>query len=187
MKSVHRERLDPPVAGRNGETGTGKGLPTLALALLLTVAVPTLAAGQETDPDRPTSQAGQLQAQTPGRVLRAFTTDGRLLTGRFVRASSDAVVLDPEDGGPDPISLDLTSLDRIDARHRSTRRGAWILGASGVLVGGLFGGVANQLCESSCDDDVHVVVTLAAFGGLAGAGLGAIIGAAIPRWQRVWP
>ena len=160
---------------------------TFALALLLAAAAPAIARGQEADAGPQTGQVSQLQAQTPGQVLRAFTTDGRLLTGRFVLASADSLFLSLEDGPAGHTPLHLSSLDRIDARHRSTKRGAWILGVSGVVVGGLFGGVANEICESDCDNDGQVILTLAAFGGLAGAGLGAIIGAAIPRWRQVWP
>jgi len=64
-------------------------------------------------------------AQTPCQTLRAFSRDGRLVKGQFLSASADTVLLDLGDGAAGRIALESSALERIEARHRATKRRAY--------------------------------------------------------------
>ena len=124
----------------------------------------------------------------PGDVLRIHRGEGPTLFGRLEALDADSLLLVSE-GGPDLSRtwLPLSSLERVEVRGRATRKGAWILGISGAVFGGLTGAVIHGLCESDCGTRAEVALTLGAFGGLAGGILGAIVGAAFPSYRQVWP
>ncbi len=81
-------------------------------------------------------------------------------------------------------------LDQITAvwrRGRATKAGAIVGGVLGTGFGVFVGLLAGALCESGCDDTALYPVAGGLGFGAAGAGLGAIVGAAIPRWKRIAP
>ncbi len=124
----------------------------------------------------------------PGDVLRIHRGEGATLLGRLEALHADSLLLVSEAGADlSRTWLPLSSLETVEIRGRATRKGAWILGISGAVLGGLTGAAFHGLCESDCGTRGEVALTLGAFGGLAGGILGAIVGAAFPSYRQVWP
>jgi len=61
------------------------------------------------------------------------------------------------------------------------------VGIAGVVLGGVLGAAFVSLCESSDCNYAGFTIGSALLGGAVGAGVGALIGAAIPGWKRIGP
>jgi hypothetical protein len=109
---------------------------------------------------------------------------GRTTSGRYVRLTAGGVVLTDLSTGAE--SLVEEQIDTIWVHRPATGRGARI----GALIGGvLLGGWVFAFSESDCD--FACAAPFAAGIGLAGAGVGALVGAGsgaqIRLWRRLYP
>ncbi len=149
----------------------------------------------------PADAAAQLPSQPPladsGVVIRAWMGDtelrGRLL--QPLRPGADSVRYcrfpgPPCDLNPHPSQLGWLRPADLDHLHRQvgTRavRGA-VIGGVGMFALGLIGGLTlNGLCEFDCPSGTEIVLGSIIVGGLTGGSLGALIGSAFPRMERVF-
>jgi hypothetical protein len=123
----------------------------------------------------------------PASGTRSCRSEGRLIaiqgdTLAFARADSTT-------------RLALVTISRVEASHG--RRSRWLLGAGlGLLVGAgatyavLYSGGSTSMCNASANQDAmssSECFGLTALGGVAGAGLGALLGSRFSseRWQDV--
>jgi len=136
-------------------------------------------------------------AQDP--VARRDSAVARLTTGQQVRISGTAMSrlvgkagvasLDTLDFAQDDAvrRIPIQAIDTLWTRGRATTTGMLIGGVAGVVLGMLAGAVGAGLCEYDCSSTGAAVVAVGAVGAVAGTGLGALVGAAIPRWKRRFP
>jgi hypothetical protein len=100
-----------------------------------------------------------------------------------LEVSPTELVLSPE---PQPLRVPATSIDTLWVRKHSAVRGGII---GGVLLG-VFGAVVGASIGERGDDDYNPGFTALVLGGggaLGGGLLGALVGLAIPRWDRQYP
>jgi len=117
----------------------------------------------------------------PGQTVRIRAHGGNRIESRIlsVRAETPALLLQA-----DSTPLDGSSIDSLWVRGRRTGLGA-IVGA--VVFGAATSGAGLAICKglsesaSSCGSDTTVPLFLA--GAAGGALIGAVIGAAIPKWR----
>lgn len=188
---------DPPVWGAPAHPDLFRPVPASAVATLRNAdgyRRSQILRGQRVDPALRSSagfEAGQtprLLELPPGTRLRVHRAGDGVIDGRLSRATAHEVWLQAEPNSGEPLAISLTTVTSVEMRARSTRRGAQILGVAGAVFGGLAGAVLSDLCDTgTCDGRGKAIFTVAAVGGASGGLLGAIIGAAIPRWERVWP
>jgi hypothetical protein len=152
-------------------------LPALAL---LTVGV-TLPTRAQATPAGGLDSASVLELK-PDRLVRLQVPDQGRLQGRVGFRSGSELLL-KMDGEERRISLG--GVDTLWVRGRHTRTGAIIGGILGTGGGILLGALATGLCEYDCDN--NYVLSGAVFGLAAGGAAGALVGAAFPRWRRVFP
>jgi len=145
--------------------------------LLFALLVPGSGAAQATGPD-----LGRLG---PTSVIRATLSDGRTLTGRFAAVGDGRLGVSSDAGTTD--TLQLTQLRTLSVRGRNTKTGAIIGGSAGLAAGLFFGWMIGALDDSADPDRTGpFLVTVPLFTG-SGALLGGVIGAAIPKWKKVYP
>lgn len=152
-----------------------------ALPLLLGLSLQTTAASLAAQ--HPDSLARALRAIPPSRTVRLATPTATLL-GQLRLVDSDVVTVE-RDGLTR--RLRLNEITAVWVRGRHTVPGAIVGGAVGLGAGLFLGALAKGLCEYDCADGVTPYLYLGALGSAAGAGLGAIVGAAIPKWRRWAP
>jgi len=151
---------------------------SMCLAVLLCVAAVAPARAQTPPPDL-TGRLG------PTAVVRVTLTDGRMLTGRYTPIGTDRIAVLAESGVSDTLSL--AGIQALAVRGRHTRTGAIVGGAAGLAAGIFFGYVIGAVCDAAdCDRGRPYLLTIPLFGA-GGTLLGAGIGAAIPKWKRVYP
>jgi hypothetical protein len=103
--------------------------------------------------------------------------------GRVLSVTATEIVLTPE---PMPIRVSATSVDTVWTRGHSALLG----GVAGGLFLGAFGAVVGATAGDPGGDDYNpgAWALILGGGGLVGGGiLGAIVGAAVPRWHRQYP
>ena len=106
------------------------------------------------------------------------------LTGTFLR-SRDGMLLLKADGGER--SLPIADMTGLWVRGRSVKQGA-LLGAFVLGAGGAVLGVAAGSCDVEGRSSAgECAVFLGVVGAASGALLGALIGAATPKWHRRYP
>jgi hypothetical protein len=118
---------------------------------------------------------------SPGQLVRIKTQDGQLLEGRFSAFAPEPPSLQLTDrAGPLPAA----SIDSLWVRGTHAKRGA-IIGALllGVSSGIFWSSVCEYAGEGSGCDAWGAVAGLTLAGAGVGAGLGALIGSASPRWR----
>lgn len=118
----------------------------------------------------------------PDRFVRIQLPDLGRIQGKVGFRTGSEMVLQMED---EKRTVSLSSVDTLWVRGRRTKTGAIIGGLVGIGGGIFLGALANALCEYDCGG--NVVVAGALFGMATGGITGAVIGAAIPRWRRVFP
>lgn len=118
---------------------------------------------------------------SPGQLVKIWTQDGQLLEGRFSAFT------------PKPPSLQLT--DRAEPLPAASIDSLWVRGThakQGAIIGALLLGVSSgifwsSVCECAGEgsgwDSWGAVAGLTLAGAGVGAGLGALIGSASPRWR----
>ncbi len=81
------------------------------------------------------------------------------------------------------------ALDRVTGlwvRGRATKIGAIVGAVAGVGAGAFLGLIVANVCDADCPSQATGLAAGGLLGGAAGLGLGAIVGAAIPRWKRIF-
>lgn len=130
------------------------------------------------------------RAPIPGRlgvnsVVRATLSDGRTITGRYAALGDGRLGVRSESGATD--TLTLTRIQTLAVRGRHTKTGAIIGGAAGLAAGIFVGYMVHGVCDAAeCDGVRPYLLAIPLFSG-GGALLGAAIGAAIPKWKKVYP
>lgn len=121
----------------------------------------------------------------PSAVVRARLFDGRTVTGRFADVGAGRLGVHTQSGATDTLAL--ARVQSLAVRGRHTRTGAIVGGATGLAAGIFFGYVIGAVCDAAeCDRGRPYLYTIPLFGG-GGTLLGAVIGAAIPKWKQVYP
>jgi hypothetical protein len=148
-----------------------------SIALLVALVAPDRGAAQATGPD-----LGRLG---PTSVIRASLPDGRTLTGRYAAVGDGRLGVRADAGTTDTLRLD--QLRTLSVRGRHTKTGAIVGGSLGLATGLFFGYLIGAICDSAdCDRGEPYLVTIPLFTG-GGTLLGAVIGAAVPKWKQVYP
>lgn len=134
---------------------------------------------------QPPGAGGVLDRIRPGATVRARLGPDRSLTGRYVPIGDGRLGISADVGTTD--TLRLTQLSELSVRGRHTKAGAIVGGAAGAAFGLFVGFVVTAICDSAdCHGTRPYLVAVPAFG-VGGALLGAAVGAAIPKWRRVYP
>ena len=145
--------------------------------LLFALLVPGQGAAQTTGPG-----LGRLG---PTSVIRATLPDGRSLTGRYAAVGDGRLGVSSDAGTTD--TLQLTQLRTLSVRGRHTKTGAIVGGSAGLATGLFFGWLIGALDDSADPDRTGpFLVTIPLFTG-AGTLLGAVVGAAFPKWKQIYP
>jgi hypothetical protein len=100
--------------------------------------------------------------------------------GRLLEHNATGLTLTRES---QPLLIPAAAIDTLWTRGRSTTAGA-VIGA--ILVGGLGALAGNGLGEENAGS-ARMILGTAGLGAIAGGLMGAIIGTAVPRWQRRYP
>jgi hypothetical protein len=104
------------------------------------------------------------------------------VVGRLARVTTDSIDIRP-DGDPSPVAVPRPLITRVESSagpHAGSRSTTALMGAAiGALGGGILGIIAGNLSRSNA-------ARLGIYSGLAGAGVGAAAGAAVPgdAWKR---
>ena len=151
------------------------------LAVAVTLLAPAaLRAQAPADPP-----SGVLARIESGKVVRARLDSGRTVVGQYAPVGDGRLGIRTDAGTTD--TLLLTGLRELSVRGRHTKTGALVGGVAGIGFGILVGYVVTHVCDAAdCDGSGPYAVAIPLFGG-GGALLGAAIGAAIPKWKRVFP
>jgi hypothetical protein len=160
----------------------------VVLALLAGAGAPDLQAqaGAGTASQDTAGLMGELVKVPRGKTIRVGTRSSQLHTGRL--ADFDAAMLKLESEDRPLITVRLDEITWLRVRGRSTTTGAVIGGVAGLAFGVLAGVVVARIADE--DGDPEYASAIAVLGGVftvAGAGTGAIIGTAIPKWRLKWP
>ena len=119
-----------------------------------------------------------------GHTVKVLQPSGTTV-GRYSGIAGDSLVLLANEGPSTTLALD--DVTAAWTRKHNAGKGALIGGIAGVVIGGILGGLATGFCESSCNSTAGNVMAGALVVGLPSAGIGALIGAAIPGWKRIGP
>jgi hypothetical protein len=128
------------------------------------------------------------QAQEPdpapllGQRVRVSTPNGPSVTGKLVEQDGTKLVVSDQKGSLTAIPVADVSRIELSAGRKSKALLGAVIGAAVGLGVGLW--AATTWCsESGCDNEVGGVLVL----GVGGAGLGALVGAAVrtERWRQV--
>jgi hypothetical protein len=128
-----------------------------------------------------------IRALHVGQRLRIEQPGGARLEGVFSSVTRDSLVVAGDVG---LAQLSDSDIDKLWVRGRATKTGAIIGGIVGLLAGVGYGLLLGEvICNNEdCNADTGVVVAVLGLGGAAvGAGGGAVIGAAIPKWHLRFP
>jgi len=151
------------------------------LAVLASVLAPAILRAQAP----PTPSEAVLARVEPGKVVRARLHSDRTVVGQYAPVGDGRLGIRTDAGTTDTLSL--TALRELSVRGRHTKTGAIVGGIAGVGFGVFVGWVVTHVCDAAdCDGAGPYAVAIPLFGG-GGALLGAAIGAAIPKWKRVFP
>jgi hypothetical protein len=155
------------------------GIPTVALGgvflwMVLLAILPMRLPAQDSLP-------APLARLKPGQRIRLLIVDGPRLEARVAGLTNDpaAVRLDATDS-----LVPLTAIDSLWQRRTRAGTGAWIgaaaLGVPSVIFWGWF---CNAVSEGTGCDAWNVVAGLSLAGAAVGAGVGALIGSGVVRWE----
>lgn len=164
------------------------GAPCLATAMtvLLVAFGGQPAYGQNSSDVARPGPATALEKLEAGQRLRVELVQGRREEGRFRGLAGDSLVL----GDGRQVTFSIDELEGIWTRGNSVKAGALIGGGVGLAVGVVVGAwLGDFACAESRDENCSFAAALAVggLGAAGGAGLGAVTGLLVPRWQRRWP
>jgi hypothetical protein len=138
-------------------------------------------------------------ASAQDAVARRDSAVARLNTGQQIRISGEAMsrlvgkagvaLNDTLDVAQDDAvrRIPIQAIDTLWVRGRATSTGMVIGGVTGLVLGILVAAVAPGYCDYDCETSGGEVVGVMVVGAVAGGGLGALIGAAFPKWKRRFP
>jgi hypothetical protein len=153
----------------------------LCLAVLVTL-LPPISVGAQQSTSPPETVLARIES---GKVVRARLDSDRTVVGQYAPVGDGRLGIRTDAGTTD--TLPLTGLRELSVRGRHTKTGAMVGGIAGIGFGIFVGYVVTHVCDSTdCDGSGPYAVAIPLFGG-GGALLGAAIGAAIPKWKRVFP
>lgn len=127
--------------------------------------------------------AGAMLGVRPGRTVRVAMPGGGRVAGQVTASGDDGFTLATPGGERRFAALP----DTLWTRGRAVVPGVLVGGIAGVGAGILLGLFANAICEYECGSAAGSAAAGALLVGAGGAALGALVGAAIPRWQRRVP
>lgn len=134
----------------------------------------------------PSPLVTQLGKVPRGKMIRVSTNGPLVHTGRL--ADFDAVALRLESEDSPVLTFPLEEIRSLRVRGRATLTGALIGGAAGLAFGVLAGVFVAQIAdEGSGPDYAGTVPAVGLLFTVAGAGTGAILGSAFPKWRLKWP
>lgn len=162
------------------------GIRLVLMLLLLPIGTGEAQAGPLTAPALPV-----LEKIRVGQTVRAESTGGQEFRGRLLGADAAGLrIATAVDAGAEA-ALPLTDLRALWVRGRATKTGALIGAGTGFVVGALFGLLVEAIADEGDDDGFGASAGAAlAVGGIfaiGGGGVGAAIGAALPKWHRKYP
>ena len=111
---------------------------------------------------------------------------GKTIQGSLIRVTPDSIVVVR---GYHETRIPRAEIDAMFRRTSAAGKGAWIVGIpSALLVGAFANGMTSAYCVGSdCSMRSAAAFAGGAFvGGLVGAGIGAIVGGATGKWERVY-
>lgn len=156
----------------------------IAPLLLCLFAGATTRAQEPTALDTPLQEPHRLELEAG--TLVQITREVGVLEGRLLEANGQFLTLRTGLPGAGREQLPLFDVLELSVRKRSADYGALVGGGLGLLGGSLIG---LSLCSfASASTGECVLATLGGGGifGLGAAGLGAFIGLALPRWERLY-
>ena len=116
-----------------------------------------------------------LRSHARGRPVRLWVGDS-LLKARRVQIDSLGITFV---GEPRALPIPWTAINRLETRHSSL--------LIGIVVGTLVGAVASIATAQAAGPDPGPGILIIVAFPPAGALLGGLIGAPIPRWRHEWP
>jgi hypothetical protein len=121
----------------------------------------------------------------PGAVVRARLGPDQVITGKYFPVGDGRLGITVDRGTADTLRPD--RLRELAVRGRHTKTGAIIGRAAGVGFGVFIGLIITATCETEdCNGVGPYLLTVPMFGS-GGALLGAAVGAAFPKWRKVFP
>lgn len=153
--------------------------------LLVAVLAGLLGLADTLPAQHPTARDSAVARLRAGQQIRLTAAGSGRLDGRAGVAAGDTLDLAQGDAVR---RIAIPAIDTLWVRGRATTTGL-IVGASvGAVLGGLAGAVGASLCESDCSDsDTGAILVGGAMGAALVGGVGALVGAAIPKWKRKYP
>jgi hypothetical protein len=146
---------------------------------------------QNAPPD--TQKSAAFHSLKKGQRIRVENNHGSVIAGKFRAIKDDSLLFIA--GSAKVMAISISDLQSLWVRTNSAREGGRvgaILGAiPGAIWGGSMAGIANIDCESHCADLTGPMLITGSIGALMGAAcgmtIGSIAGAAIPKWEQVYP
>jgi hypothetical protein len=126
------------------------------------------------------AQQPLLEVLSDSQWIRVSSTGQARREARLLEHSTTEVVLDLE---PQPLRIPVTSIDTLWERRTASKTGAWVGGLVGAGVGIL---VATQAVEKGETPPADYIGLFAIGGAVGGGLLGALVGRAFPKWQRLY-
>jgi hypothetical protein len=152
----------------------------LALAFVGVLALPGVLVAQQ-----PSARDSAIARLKPGQQIRLTTDGSGRLRGRAGVASGDTLDFAQDDAVR---RIPIPAIDTLWTRGRATTTGLIVGGVVGAAFGAMAAAVGASLCESDCsDDDTGTIIAGGAIGAVLVGGVGALIGAAIPKWTKRYP
>lgn len=122
---------------------------------------------------------------TPGVVVRVDLSGNRSVVGQYSRLGDGRLGVARENGAMDTVAFN--QIRTLAVRGRHTKTGAIVGGSVGLAFGVFVGIVASAMCETdSCNGVQPYLISIPIFAG-GGTLVGAAVGAAFPKWKRVYP
>jgi len=153
------------------------------LVILLVLCLVAGAAQVQAQAPDAASSSDAVPGVRPGRTIQVAVPGEGRVRGQVRAADASGLVIESA-SGPRTFA---TLPDTLWTRERAVASGAVVGGIVGIGGGIFLGLVANALCEYDCGSAAADAALGAVVTGVAGAALGTLVGAAIPRWKRRLP
>lgn len=150
------------------------------LAALGAACLPTSLPAQST----PAGRDSAVAKLKTGQQIRLSAEGMARLVGRAGVSASDTLDFAQDDMVR---RIPVLAIDTLWIRGRATSTGLIIGGIVGSAAGLLAAAYGAASCEYDCSATGLEYAGVAALGAAAGAGVGALIGSAFPRWKRRFP
>ena len=155
-------------------------VPRLAIPALLAILVAPASVGAQADAGGPLRQA-VIESLQDSQWVRLSAAEVGRRQGRLLSRSPSELVLAPE-----PLRIPATSVDTLWTRGTSTKQGALVGAVLGLGLGIAFAVAASDSEDMDMQKDLLWLGSLG-IGTVGGGLVGALVGTAIPRWNRQYP